>query len=84
MQGRLSRLDTLFSWTYLIEAGVTMVPVSLFPAYPALIGMVHLGALPGSPGFAGSLQEVIDYAAADARAIEKGGADGLMIENFFD
>ena len=61
-----------------------MDPSALFPAYPALIGMVHLKALPGSPGFAGSLQEVIDYAVADARAVEKGGADGLMIENFFD
>ena len=49
-----------------------------------VIGMVHLRALPGSPGFAGDFHAVIDAARADARAWEEAGADGLMVENFGD
>jgi membrane complex biogenesis BtpA family protein len=46
--------------------------------------MVHLQALPGAPMFAGSLDRVIDAAIRDARAIAKGGAAGLIVENFGD
>ena len=50
-----------------------------------LIGMVHLPALPGSPGDTGQgLEPVIKRAVADARALEAGGASAVMIENFFD
>ncbi len=53
-----------------------------FSARP-LFGMVHLGPLPGSPLFS-SLDEVLELAIHDARAIADGGADGLVIENFGD
>lgn len=56
---------------------------ALFPRKP-LIGLVHLGALPGSARWAGDLPAVIGRAAADAKALEEGGADGIMVENFFD
>jgi membrane complex biogenesis BtpA family protein len=49
----------------------------------AVFGMVHLGPLPGSPLFV-SLDEVVEGAVSDARAIERGGCDGLAIENFGD
>lgn len=49
----------------------------------AVFGMVHLHALPGAPLFR-SVDEVIDAALADARAIRDGGCDGLAIENFGD
>lgn len=49
-----------------------------------VIGMVHLQALPGAPGFRGSLDEVTEAAITDARAIAAGGADALLIENFGD
>ncbi|HKR64993.1 MAG TPA: BtpA/SgcQ family protein, partial [Thermoanaerobaculia bacterium] len=49
----------------------------------AVFGMVHLRALPGAPLFT-SLDEVIDAALVDARAIVDGGCDGLVIENFGD
>lgn len=55
---------------------------SRFSARP-LIGMVHLGPLPGAPLFT-SMQEVLDLALDDARALAAGGADALMIENFGD
>ena len=50
-----------------------------------MIGMVHLLALPGSPGDSGQgLEPVIKRAVADARALEAGGAGAIMVENFFD
>jgi membrane complex biogenesis BtpA family protein len=50
----------------------------------ALIGMVHLRPLPGSPLFWGSLDALIEAALADAMAIAAGGGTALMFENFGD
>ena len=49
-----------------------------------LIGVVHLRPLPGSPRWGGDLKAVIDFAVADARAYEHGGAHAIFIENFGD
>ena len=49
----------------------------------ALFGMVHLRALPGAPLFT-SLDDVLELALHDARALRDGGCDGLVIENFGD
>lgn len=49
-----------------------------------LIGMVHLPALPGAPGFDGDRQSLRERAVADARAIERGGMDAVLVENFGD
>ena len=51
---------------------------------PRLIGMVHLHALPGAPGFDGHLDGVVAAAVADARVIADAGFDGIMTENFGD
>jgi membrane complex biogenesis BtpA family protein len=56
---------------------------ALFPSKP-LIGMVHLGPLPGSARWAGDLDAVLRRAVEDAQALEQGGAHGIMVENFFD
>ena len=50
----------------------------------AVFGMVHLKPLPGAPMFAGSMDEVVDAAIRDARALAAGGCDGLGAENFGD
>jgi membrane complex biogenesis BtpA family protein len=50
----------------------------------ALIGVVHLGPLPGSPRWGGSLKDVIRKAVGDAKAYEQGGAQAVFIENFGD
>lgn len=50
----------------------------------ALIGVVHLKPLPGSPRYGGSMVRVIEAAVADATAYERGGAHGVFIENFGD
>jgi hypothetical protein len=46
--------------------------------------MVHLGPLPGSPGFAGDLGAVVGAAIRDAEILTEAGFDGLMVENFGD
>jgi membrane complex biogenesis BtpA family protein len=50
----------------------------------ALIGMVHLLPLPGSPRWAGSMQAVLDAARRDAAALAEGGCDALLVENMHD
>ncbi len=49
-----------------------------------LIGVVHLGALPGSPLWAGSMSAVLDAAYLDAEAYAAGGFDGFIVENYGD
>ncbi len=49
-----------------------------------LIGMVHLGPLPGAPAYAGDFGAVVAAAVADAVALAEAGFDALMIENFGD
>jgi membrane complex biogenesis BtpA family protein len=51
---------------------------------PQIIGMIHLKALPGSPGFEGFLSHVIEDAVKSAVILESGGVDAIMMENFFD
>lgn len=57
--------------------------MKIFAARRPLIGMVHLLPLPGSPR-ARRPEEVLRRALADARALARGGADGLLLENFGD
>jgi membrane complex biogenesis BtpA family protein len=49
-----------------------------------LIGMVHLGPLPGSPGYASDLDRLVVAAVADAAALADAGFDALLVENFGD
>lgn len=47
-------------------------------------GVVHLQPLPGSPRHRAPMADIIRAAVADAVAYERGGAHGLIIENFGD
>ncbi|MGF7058003.1 BtpA/SgcQ family protein [Brassicibacter mesophilus] len=58
--------------------------VSLFEDKKAIIGMVHLLPLPGTPGFDGNMDKVYQQALADAKALEEGGVTALMVENAGD
>lgn len=49
-----------------------------------LIGMIHLGPLPGSPRYDGDLEPIITAAMTDAAALTDAGFDELMVENFGD
>jgi membrane complex biogenesis BtpA family protein len=50
----------------------------------AVIGMVHVAALPGAPMFRGSMDAIVDAALRDARALRDGGCDAIAFENFGD
>lgn len=50
----------------------------------ALVGMVHLGPLPGSPGWRGDLPALLAAAERDADALLEGGCDALLVENMGD
>jgi uncharacterized protein len=55
-----------------------------FGAPRALVGMLHLGALPGTPRAARPLEAVIAQAAAEARVYRAAGFHAVMIENMHD
>ena len=49
-----------------------------------LIGMIHVRALPGTPGHAGGMAPILDQALAEARIYADCGIHALMIENMHD
>ena len=53
------------------------------PSEFLLIGMVHLPPLPGSPGNTG-IDDALKRAMADVTALEQGGVDAILVENFGD
>ena len=55
-----------------------------FDASKPVVGMVHLPPLPGTPAFDGDRDAVRDRALEDARRLEAGGVDGIILENFGD
>lgn len=61
----------------------------LVPDTTALVGMVHVLPLPGSPGWPrgdtrGAMRKILDQARADAEALLAGGCDALIVENMHD
>ncbi|HOO78223.1 MAG TPA: BtpA/SgcQ family protein [bacterium] len=50
----------------------------------AIIGMVHLPPLPGSPRFGGTFDAILRRAVRDAVLLAEGGVDAVMVENFGD
>ncbi len=57
---------------------------SLFSAPRALIGMIHVGALPGTPAAAEPLERIVERAVDEARVYRELGFTALMIENMHD
>ena len=49
-----------------------------------VIGMVHCLPLPGTAGFDGDFDKIIDHAVRDAITLEKAGVDALIVENMGD
>jgi len=57
----------------------------IFQARKPLIGMIHLLPLPGSPKYGGEgVPRALDAAVRDAEALQSGGFDGLLVENYGD
>ena len=57
---------------------------ALFGTDKPLIGVIHLLPLPGSARWDGRLEPIYERAEQEAIALTTGGADGIIIENFFD
>ena len=57
----------------------------LFGVDKPVIGMCHLNALPGDPGYddAGGMRGVVAHGRKELRALQEGGVDGLLISNEF-
>ncbi|KPV65145.1 MAG: Tryptophan synthase alpha chain [Candidatus Bathyarchaeota archaeon BA1] len=63
----------------------TNLLVEIFKVEKPIIGMVHLPPLPGSPNYGDrGIDQVLDFAVEEARALEDGGVDGLLVENLGD
>ncbi len=58
--------------------------MTLVGARRALIGMIHVGALPGTPGSARGIDELVENAIAEAMIYRAAGFNALMIENMHD
>lgn len=50
----------------------------------SVIGMVHCLPLPGTAGFDGDFQKILDRAIEDAVTLEKAGVSALIVENMGD
>ncbi|KJF19299.1 BtpA/SgcQ family protein [Rhodococcus sp. WS3] len=73
-----------------------MTPPKVHPVRPSalreifarpkpIIGVVHLGPLPGSPRYNGErVRDIYADAVRDAKALAAGGIDGIMVENASD
>ncbi len=57
---------------------------SLFPNSKPVIGVIHVGALPGAPLSKLTVGELTELAVREARVYRTGGVDGIMIENMHD
>jgi predicted TIM-barrel enzyme len=57
---------------------------SVFGVPRALVGVIHISALPGTPGSRLDVGEIAEAAAAEARTYEAAGFHGLIIENTHD
>ncbi|MUW14551.1 BtpA/SgcQ family protein [Halorubrum sp. CBA1125] len=56
----------------------------IFGTEKPIIGMIHLPPLPGAPKSDGDLESVVTRAVDDAAALDDGGVDAILIENFGD
>lgn len=50
----------------------------------AVVGMIHVGALPGTPRYAGSMSTIVDRAVREAETYERAGLDAIAVENMHD
>ncbi|MBN2172737.1 MAG: BtpA/SgcQ family protein [Bacteroidales bacterium] len=56
----------------------------IFPDPKPIIACIHLRALPGSPGYEGNMEDVIETALEETQIFNKYKLAGLIIENFRD
>ena len=64
--------------------GVAVLKLSPFSVAKPVIGMIHVGALPGTPAHRDSLDQIVRQARREAALYRSAGVHGLMIENMHD
>lgn len=57
---------------------------SLFTTKIPVIGVIHLPALPGAPGYDGDMSRIYEQAMVEADILTQNDIDGLIVENFND
>ena len=57
---------------------------SLFSRPKPVIGVIHVGALPGTPRGSQTVSELVTSARTEARLYREAGVDGVIIENMHD
>ena len=57
---------------------------SLFSRPKPVVGVIHVGALPGTPRNTQTVAELVSAARKEAKLYREGGVDGVMIENMHD
>jgi uncharacterized protein len=57
---------------------------SLFPQSKPVIGVIHVGALPGAPRSSQTVAELVAAARREAQLYREAGVDGVVIENMHD
>lgn len=57
---------------------------SLFPNRKPIIGVIHVGALPGTPASTQSVAKLVALAREEAKVYRAGGVDAIIIENMHD
>lgn len=57
---------------------------NIFSVPKPVIGVIHVGALPGTPASSARVAELIKIAVAEALVYQVGGVDGIILENMHD
>lgn len=57
---------------------------NLFSNPKPVIGVIHVGALPGTPAHSKSIAELIETATHEAKIYRECGVDGIIVENMHD
>lgn len=57
---------------------------NLFNICKAVLGMIHVSALPGTPNYKGSVKQIIEQAKREALIYNENGIDAIAIENMHD
>nr|XP_006817155.1 PREDICTED: uncharacterized protein F13E9.13, mitochondrial-like [Saccoglossus kowalevskii] len=52
--------------------------------HAAVIGMIHVGALPGTPRNKQKISEITEAACKEAEIYKEAGVDGIIVENMHD
>jgi membrane complex biogenesis BtpA family protein len=80
-------LRDFFSWLPIVKYfGLTLsfIKINGLKLEKSIIAMVHVAALPGTPGNVLPVHEIVEKALKEAKILEHAGVDAILIENMHD